>query len=325
MRTEPNNANFNSELALALGDQGMFFFDAGKSAQAEAAVREAVQIYDRVLAGGKLKRSVEQYAARNFVNLGRILDASGQSREAEQSYRKAVNLLDGVIKELPQSVMYPRIALARALPYLADLLKRLGRPQEAVELCRRVIELHETLKDRFPHEPEHRMKMAQSGLEVACLLHGLGRQTEATEALRKALKLAGPDPDVDNDLAWFLATGPEPGLRDAAMALRLARKVVAARPESASYRNTLGVAYFRHGDDPAAVAELEKSASMAGGGSPLDWFYLAMAHWRLGDRDKARSYFDRSVAWIVTRKSHDEELGRFHAEAQALLGGSAKP
>ncbi len=79
----------------------MFFLATGRGSEAEAAVREAVEIHQRVLASGKLKGSVERYAARNFVNLGRILAAAGQAREAEQSYRKAVNLLDRLVEELP--------------------------------------------------------------------------------------------------------------------------------------------------------------------------------------------------------------------------------
>ena len=86
----------------------------------------------------ELKRSVERYAARNFVNLGRILAAAGRAPEAEESYRKAVNLLDRMVDELPESV-YPRLDLARTLPHLADLLKNLGRRQEALDIRRRVI------------------------------------------------------------------------------------------------------------------------------------------------------------------------------------------
>ena len=86
----------------------MFFLDVGRGSQAEAAVREAVEIHERVLAGGQLKGSVERYAARNFANLGRILVATGQTREAEQSYRKAVDLLDRLVEELPESA-YPRV------------------------------------------------------------------------------------------------------------------------------------------------------------------------------------------------------------------------
>ena len=94
-------------------------------------------------------------------------------------------------------------------------------------------------------------------------------------------------------------------MRDAARAVRLAKKVVTARPESANYRNTLGVAYYRNGDDRAAVAELETAMSMQAGGNSFDWFFLAMAHSRLGDRNKARTWFDRAVQWMDRHKPHD--------------------
>jgi tetratricopeptide (TPR) repeat protein len=318
LRTAPDDPVFNAELALALGDQGMFFLEAGRGSEAEAAVREAVEVHQRVLAGGKLKGPVERYVARNFVNLGRVLAAAGLAREAEQCFREAVNLLDRSVKESPESV-YPRVDLARMLPRLADLLKDLGRWEEAEAIRRRVIHLYETLKANFAEDPEHRRNLVVSCLELACLLCGAGRQTEAAEPYRKALELEEDDPSVNNDLAWFLATSPEPCLRDAARAMRLAKKVVTARPESAIYRNTLGVAYYRSGDDPAAVAELERAMSMQAGGTSMDWFFLAMAHWRLGDHNKARVWFDRAVQWMDRHKPHDDELCRFRAEAQVML------
>src|SRR5262249_46047140 len=165
----------------------------------------------------------------------------------------------------------------------------------------------------------HRRNLVLSYLELAHLLCGLGRQTEAAEPYRKALELEGDDPAVNNELAWFLATSPEPRLRDAARAVRLAKKVVTVQPESANYRNPLGVAYYRSGDDRAAVAALETAMSLQAGGNSFDWFFLAMAHWRLGDRNKARTWFDRAVQWMDRHKPHDAELRRFRAEAEALL------
>jgi len=101
--------------------------------------------------------------------------------------------------------------------------------------------------------------------------------------------------------------------------VRLAKKAVTAQPESANYRNTLGVAYYRNGGDTAAIAALETAMSMQAGGDSFDWFFLAMAHRRLGDRDKARKWFDRAVQWMDRHKPHDDELCRFRAEAEAML------
>src|SRR5262249_8915655 len=93
------------ELGIALGDQGLFFLDTGRGSQAEAAVREALEIHQRVLAGGRMRGYVERYLARNFVGLGRVLAAAGQAREAELSYQKAVSLLEPLVEELPESAI----------------------------------------------------------------------------------------------------------------------------------------------------------------------------------------------------------------------------
>jgi Flp pilus assembly protein TadD len=182
-----------------------------------------------------------------------------------------------------------------------------------------VIQIYETLKVRFAENPEHRRNLVGSYMDLACLLCEARRQPEAAEPFRKALELEEDDPAVNNALAWFLATNPAPSLRDAAGAVRLAKKVVTARPESGIYRNTLGVAYYRSGDDTAAIAELKRAMSMQSGGSSIDWFFLAMAYWRLGDLNQARTWFDRAVQWMDRHMPHDEELRRFRAEAQAML------
>jgi serine/threonine protein kinase/Tfp pilus assembly protein PilF len=318
VHTAPDDPRFNAELALALGEQAMFFLGTGRGSQAEAAIREALEIQQRVLAGGRLKGYIERYVARNFVKLGRILAAAGRARDAEQPYRQAVNLLDRVVKESPDSV-YNRADLASTLAGLAELLTGTGRRQEAEEIRRRVIRLYESLKPDLAENAVHRRNLVLSYLELAYLLCEVGRQTEAAEPCRKALELEEDDPAVNNELAWFLANSPEPRLRDAARAVRLAKKAVTARPESANYRNTLGVAYYRNGDDRAAVAELETAMRMQAGGNSFDWYFLAMAQRRLGDRNKARTWFDRAVQWMDRHKPHDGELCRFRAEAESML------
>jgi Flp pilus assembly protein TadD len=77
-------------------------------------------------------------------------------------------------------------------------------------------------------------------------------------------------------------------LWDGAQAVRLAKRAVTAQPESAIYRNTLGAAHYRNGDDKAAIAELETSMNLRAGGDSFDWFFLAMAYWRQRDAEKAK-------------------------------------
>jgi serine/threonine protein kinase/tetratricopeptide (TPR) repeat protein len=323
IRAAPGNPGYNSELALALGDQGLFFLDTGRGREAEAAVREALKIHQRMLADGHMKGEIERYTARHFVRLGRVLAATCRAREAEESYRQGVTLLEPLVKELPESALY-RASLAEALVGLANLLNDLGRRPEAEELRREVIRHYEKLKADFSEELEFRGCLVQSYRQLGNLLWELGRQSEAAELFRKAIDLDPENPALNNALAWILATSPEPRLRDAARAVRLAKKAVVARRRSGVYRNTLGVALYRTGDDRAAVAELGTAMSLRSGGDSFDWFFLAMAHWRLGDRALSRTWFDRAVQWMDRHRPHDHELRRFRAEAEAVLADAGK-
>jgi hypothetical protein len=49
-----------------------------------------------------------------------------------------------------------------------------------------------------------------------------------------------------------------------------------------------------------------------------------MAHWQLGVRQQARTWYDKADSWIEKNKPQNEELIRFRTEAAALLGLSAK-
>ena len=55
-------------------------------------------------------------------------------------------------------------------------------------------------------------------------------------------------------------------------------------------------------------------------GSSEDFFFLAMAHWQLDQKDQAREWYAKAVEWMNQNQPDDEEFTRFRAEAAALLG-----
>ena len=79
------------------------------------------------------------------------------------------------------------------------------------------------------------------------------------------------------------------------------------------------------GDWKAAIEALERSELLAPGRSrAFNAFFLAMAHWRLGEKDKARERYDRAVEWMDKNQPMNKELCRFRAEAAELLGLNEK-
>ncbi len=91
-------------------------------------------------------------------------------------------------------------------------------------------------------------------------------------------------------------------------------------PNDGTNWNTLGVAQYRAGQFKEAVTTLTKSMEFRSGGDANDWFFLAMAHWQLKNKEEARKWYDKAVAWTEKSKPDDEELRRFRAEAAELLG-----
>jgi tetratricopeptide (TPR) repeat protein len=155
------------------------------------------------------------------------------------------------------------------------------------------------------------------------------KQLERAAAdLRQGAQLA-KDPGDFNVAAWFFATCPEVKLRDPQQALSLAEKAVHAGPNRHDYLNTLGVVYYRLGEHAKAIETLQKAIRTdKTGGSPWDFFFLAMAQWQLGQKEEARKWYHQAVEWMEQRKPQGEaleDLGPFRAEAQELLGIGKKP
>ena len=121
-----------------------------------------------------------------------------------------------------------------------------------------------------------------------------------------------------------LATCPEPKVRDPRRAVEAAKKAVQLAPAEGAYWNTLGAAHYRAGDGKAAIQALKKAMDLRKGGDCFDWFFLAMAYWRLGEKDQAHQWYSRAVRWMDKNQPKNEELRRFRSEAANLFGAEKK-
>jgi tetratricopeptide (TPR) repeat protein len=194
---------------------------------------------------------------------------------------------------------------------LANVHFKKGEVDEAIAGWRAAIAL----------DPEFVMALQN----LATVLAHTGQVGESIDVLRTVIRLNPDQAPACNDLAWRLATAADVTLRDAAEAVTLAKKAVELAPEKGIYWNTLGVARYRADDWPGAVAALEKSTELRNGGDAFDWFFLAMAQWRLGEKDRGHRWYDRAVKWMDENASDNEELRRFRAEAAELLGVADGP
>jgi serine/threonine protein kinase len=152
-----------------------------------------------------------------------------------------------------------------------------------------------------------------------------GLTEDAAGFYTEMIALNADDPRAYCELARLLATSSEAAFRDPQRAVTLATKALELDPHSWRVRNTLGMAHYRAGDNRAAVVTLEESIKLHEGGNSFDWFFLALAHWRLGDREQAHDWYAKAVAWMDEHKPEDGELKCFRAEAAELLGVKDRP
>ena len=151
--------------------------------------------------------------------------------------------------------------------------------------------------------------------------YSLGDWTKAAADLARAAELTPDQPELHNQAAWLLATNPTREGRDPGRAVALAQKAVELDPNAPTYWNTLGVARYRVGRWNDAIEALTRSMDLGHGQyESFDTFLLAMAHWQLGNRQEARTWYARAHRWMEQQMSSDPELRRFGAEAAELLG-----
>jgi tetratricopeptide (TPR) repeat protein len=152
----------------------------------------------------------------------------------------------------------------------------------------------------------------------------LSQWANAISDFSKVSELTPGSPSALNQLAWLLATCPEVTLRSPTRAIELAEKAVELAPEQGMYWNTLGAAHYRAGDWKVALSALEHSMKLRRGGDASDWFFLAMAHWRLGQKEEARPWYDKAVQWMEKNAAKNVELRRLRDEAEELMGVKKK-
>jgi tetratricopeptide (TPR) repeat protein len=206
----------------------------------------------------------------------------------------------------------------------------------------------EKLQTQCLNSPEFAHELAKSHIEFGTLMWTTGRKKEGEYSFRQALELyQTPAADAAyvplrvayypqvkwievlwrfkaannlNNLAWYLATCPEPELLNSDLSVELAARAVELTPQDGNIWNTLGAAQYRAGDWNAAIDALGKSMELRHGGDALDWFFLSMTHWQLGAKDEARKWYNQSIEWMDTNQPNNEEMIRFRTEAAVLLG-----
>lgn len=214
--------------------------------------------------------------------------------------------------------------LALVCNHIGDKYQVDGRFPEAEAAYRKALAACDKAVCAGLPQAELRCRLADSCLHLGLLLMRNGRHKEGTGVIRKLFKKELVSAEICDYVAWQIATDMNLIPRPPEIAVEFARKAVELASGDGRVWNTLGVAEFRAGNWKESIDALQKSNDLRKGGDSDDWFCLGMAHWQLGQKEEARKWYDRAVAWMDKNQPKNEELRCLRAEAAELMGVEMK-
>ena len=253
----------HSEQALQLkSDDPDIYGSLGTALWQSGKIPEAIQRYEQAL------RSTPNSAGAH-INLGNALLTSGQMPEAIRHFEQALRIqpdsamahnnlgialmqIGRVQEAIGHYVQAIRIEpdYAEAHADLGNALFQLGKVPEAITEYERALQL--------------KPKDANAHYRLALALEQAHRVREAIGHYEQALRMKPDRPEVQNNLAWLLATIPPADGGDPSRAVILAQRACQLTDNRVvQYLDTLAVAYAAVGQFDRAVTTTESAVALA--------------------------------------------------------------
>jgi WD40 repeat protein/serine/threonine protein kinase/Tfp pilus assembly protein PilF len=228
-------------------------------------------------------------------NLGKSLQTQGKTAEAIAEFETAIRLK----------------------PEFADAHTGLAKALAAQKKLDAAITEYKTATRYDP-------AAAEPHVGVGFALRDQGKREEAIIELRIAIQLKPDHGEALNNLAWALVLPPNRPRPEYDEGLTHARKVVELAPDRLNL-NTLALAEYRTGHWALSLAASKRSMALQKEVWAYDFFLVAMARCQNGDKDEARKWFDKAVAWTKANGAKNVELRQFWSEAAELLRQPGSP
>ena len=340
----PNEPRYQSAFGACLNDSGIVALDQKDFAAARTLFEQAYTHQRTALKADQQNLRYRCFARNHQEMLAVALIQLGQGSEAEKLFRECVSIGASIASDFPLVPDY-REDLAGTYGNLATLLigKGASHREETAHVFDEAGKLFQSLAAEYPSVPRYRVGLAAARNNLGHVFRDAGRFKDAEQSYRKAAELVGAlvaaDPtnrafkqslaNHQENLAVLLVLNPNTDVDDPQEGVRLMKEATKLMPEKASLWLLLAQCHFRLGNWKACIDAVQTSAQTGGNGklNPNEKFVMAMAHWRLGERDAGLALFNEAAAEMDKVDPRDEKSVRSRAQAAALLGvgGTSKP
>ena len=318
-QTELADRRLFTEMALVLDELAIALTDMQQTERAATAMSLALDLRQLALDLAPSQHWRKQYLGRSYQRRGDHLYQLAAFADAAAAYEQAISLYSELMDAFPSRVPY-RIELGQLHSSLGKAHRQLGNFQAARVSLHKSVQLHERLVQDESMAPTSQADRTDRLLRLGRAYSDCGRFEDAMTTYREALEATPTSARAMNRIAWLQLTAADHSMRDPARALELAQQAVERAPENASYWNTLGVAYYRNGQwEQASQILLQAVAQHHEGGTPFDWYFLAMSHAQLGNWQEAGEWRDRAKSWTADQRAIPPDLKRFQEECREVF------
>jgi serine/threonine protein kinase/WD40 repeat protein/tetratricopeptide (TPR) repeat protein len=226
--------------------------------------------------------------------------ARGRARANINQWRQAIEYFSNAIEMNP---LWADVWMHRGIAYAAT-----RQWEYAVDDLSQAIELE-------PWDPNFYSERGKIHQRV-------GEAEKAIADYTRVLELLPGSSQAILILADLLVDTPNDELRNTASTLALAQRGVDLEPANAWAWSVLGRAYYRTGDWRLSIEAFEKSSVLDPPTERVQastWFYRAMAHAQLGDKQEAIECFANAVQLAEQRPPSYQGLAPIEVEARLVL------
>jgi serine/threonine protein kinase len=303
--------------------------------QRKIVVADAVKYYESLIQTNNAEPAARYETAIALGNIGLMHWAFAEYEQAEKHYRRACDVLDALVRDVPKPAEYRQQCAYRHYE-LANTLRRLDRTAEGEEQVRIAIPIYETLCAETPGRLNISSELARC---YSTLIEAVAPAPEAQALYRKlavcaeaACKplLAGattrPADQARREAEALYVIGaclvlahPSVG-RDHQLVIRICRAGLALDPGNAKCLITLAEGHYLAGDYDAAKAAFEKADELKARYQTDDLLFVAMTLWRTGNQPRAMRNYE-----AADKRRGSRRVGSVQREAAELMGITIPP